>query len=254
VNRFGVAGRTALVTGGGRGIGLASARALAESGADVILVSRSAGELEKSAAGLREFGRRAEAEPFDLSDVTAVPAWYDDVVARHGRPDILVNAAGLTRRTPAESVPLAEWQEILTLNLTAVFVLCQCFARRLMAAGAPGRIINIASLTTAAARRNTSAYTASKGGLGQLTKALAVEWAARGILVNAIAPGYIRTELTRPLHEDADFDAWVRGRTPVGRWGEPEDIAWPVVFLASPAGGFVTGQVFYVDGGWLATF
>ena len=124
----------------------------------------------------------------------------------------------------------------------------------LIAAGRKGKIVNIASLMTAAARRGVSAYTASKGAVGQLTKALAVDWAEHGILVNAVAPGYIDTELNKALIEDAEFDAWVKKRCPLGRWGTPEDIAWPVVFLASPASDFITGQVIYVDGGWLSTF
>jgi len=123
-----------------------------------------------------------------------------------------------------------------------------------MAAGARGKIINIASLMTAAARRTTAAYTASKGGLGQLTKALAVDWADQGILVNAIAPGYITTKLTEPLVNDPKFDAWVKQRCPLGRWGTPEDIAWPAVFLASAAADYITGQIIFVDGGWMATF
>jgi gluconate 5-dehydrogenase len=142
----------------------------------------------------------------------------------------------------------------MALNATAIFELSRSLARLLIREGRGGRVINIASLMTAAARPGTSPYTASKGAVGQLTKALAVEWAQHGILVNAIAPGYVDTDLNKVLVADPAFDSWVKGRCPLGRWATPEDIAWPVVFLASAAAGFITGQVIYVDGGWLATF
>lgn len=142
----------------------------------------------------------------------------------------------------------------MAINVSAVFAMCQAFARRLIADSRPGKIINIASLMTSATRPGTSVYTTSKGAVGQLTKALAIDWAPKGILVNAIAPGFIRTELTGPLWADPAFDEWVRKRTPLARWGSPEDIALPAVFMASSASDFMTGQVVYVDGGWLATF
>jgi gluconate 5-dehydrogenase len=165
-----------------------------------------------------------------------------------------VNAAGIQRRGLATELPLSDWNQVLAVNTTAIFELSRCFARGLIAAGRKGKVVNIASLMTAAARRGVSAYTASKGAVGQLTKALAVDWAEHGIHVNAVAPGYVDTELNKALIEDAEFDAWVKKRCPLGRWGTPEDIAWPVVFLASPASDFITGQVIYVDGGWLSTF
>jgi gluconate 5-dehydrogenase len=210
--------------------------------------------LDRAAAELRRTGRQVQVAPIDLRETERIPAWYDRLVAEHGRPDILVNAAGITRRAPAEETTPADWNDTLAVNLTAVFVLSQAFARHLIAAGAKGKIINIASLMTAAARKTTAAYTASKGGIGQLTKALAVDWADKGILVNAVAPGYVTTKLTEPLWKDSAFDAWVKQRCPLGRWATPEDIAWPAVFLASPAADYVTGQILFVDGGWMATF
>jgi len=242
MDQFRLDGRLALITGANKGIGLGIARAMAAAGADVILVARNRDELDAAAGELRQSGRRVAAAPFDLRQTAEIPAWYESLVPQHGCPDILVNAAGITRRAPAEELTLDDWNETITVNLTAVFVLCQAFARRLIAAGARGT------------RRTTAAYTASKGGIGQLTKALAIDWADRGILVNAIAPGYIATRLTEPLRTDPEFDAWVKKRTPLGRWGTPEDIALPAVFLASAASDFVTGQVIFVDGGWLATF
>jgi gluconate 5-dehydrogenase len=254
VEAFSLEGKLALVTGGSRGIGLGAARALAQAGANVILVGRAGDELNRAAEEIRQSGRRADVAQFDLSDTEGIAPWYDGQVALSGVPDILVNAAGITRRGPATELPLADWHAIMAVNLTAVFELSRCFARHLFAAGSGGKVVNIASLTTSVARRTTSAYTASKGGLGQLTKALAVDWADRKIHVNAIAPGYIDTEMNKALISDPEFDAWVKKRCPLGRWGTPADIAWPVVFLASPASDFITGQVIYVDGGWLATF
>ena len=254
MNRFQLAGRRALVTGASKGIGLGIAQAMAASGAEVMLVARSQAELEAAAATLRETGRQVRVCPFDLRNTDEIPAWFSQVVETHGCPDILVNAAGITRRTPAEDLTIEDWNDTLAINLTAVFRLSQAFARSCFAAGARGKIINIASLMTAAARRTTAAYTASKGGIGQLTKALAVDWADKGILVNAIAPGYIATKLTAPLVNDPKFDEWVKQRCPLGRWGTPDDIAWPAVFLASTAADFITGQILFVDGGWMATF
>jgi len=254
MNQFRLDGSLALVTGGSRGIGLGTAQAMAHAGADVILVARNCTELEHAAAEVQLPGRKVAFSAFDFHEVERIPAWYDELVSLHGRPDILVNTAGVTRRAPAESLSMTDWDEVITVNLTAVFATSQAFARHCIAAGARGRIINIASLMTAVARRTTAAYTASKGGIGQLTKALAVDWADKGIRVNAIAPGFIATKLTEPLWKDPEFDAWVQKRTPFGRWGLPEDIALPAVFLASPASDFITGQVIYVDGGILATF
>lgn len=246
---FRLDGRLALVTGASRGIGLGVARAMVRAGARVVLTARGGAELDAAAAELK-----APVLPLDLFDTGGIAPWYDELVARHGRPDILVNAAGMTRRTPAEEIDITEWDAILSLNLTSVFVLSQAFARQLIAAGEPGRIVNIASLMSFAARRTVAAYTASKGGIAQLTKALAVDWADKGIHVNAVAPGYIDTPLNAPLLADAEFSAWVCKRTPLGRWGTPEDIALAAVFLASAASDFITGQVIYVDGGWTASF
>jgi gluconate 5-dehydrogenase len=149
---------------------------------------------------------------------------------------------------------LEDFDDVVRLNLTAVFALSQAFARERIASDRPGKIINIGSLMCAATRPGTSAYTASKGGILQLTKSLAVDWAPYRILVNAIGPGYIQTPLTAPLAADTDFDQWVKNRCPLGRWGTPNDLAGAAVFLASAASDFVTGQMLYVDGGWLATF
>lgn len=241
---FRLDGKRALITGASRGIGLGIARALSAAGANVILAARASSDLDDGARELDMPG-----VTLDLDDVRSIPAAYDEIVASYGRPDILINAAGTTRRAPAESLSMEDWNAVISLNLTAVFALSQAFARHLIAAGEKGRIVNIASLMTFGARRTTAAYTASKGGLGQLTKALAIDWADKGILVNAIAPGFIQTRMTEPLQNNAEFDAWVKVRTPLARWGVPEDIARPAVFLCSPAADFITGQVIYVDGG-----
>jgi gluconate 5-dehydrogenase len=254
MSRFSVEGKLAMVTGARRGIGLGAARALGESGARVVLVARSEEALKRAAEELGAAKIDAAYSAYDLQNTEGIAAWFDECVAQFGQPDILVNSAGIQRRGLATELSLADWNQVLAVNTTAIFELSRCFARKLIAAGRKGKIVNIASLMTAAARRGVSAYTASKGAVGQLTKALAVDWAEHGILVNAIAPGYIDTEMNEALIADAAFDEWVKKRCPLGRWGTPEDIAWPVVFLASPASDFITGQVIYVDGGWLSTF
>jgi gluconate 5-dehydrogenase len=254
MNHFSLEGKLAMVTGGSRGIGLGAARAMGESGARLILVARSAEALAKAANELKAAGIEAATSAFDLLDSEGIAGWYEDCTREFGQPDILVNSAGMTRRGTATELTLADWNAVMALNATAIFELSRAFARNLIKLGRKGKVVNIASLLTAAARANTSAYTASKGAVGQLTKALAVDWAAHGIMVNAIAPGYVDTELNEALLNDAAFDTWVKTRCPLGRWGTPEDIAWPIVFFASPASDFITGQILYVDGGWLATF
>jgi gluconate 5-dehydrogenase len=251
---FRLDGKLAIITGASKGIGLGIAKAMSNAGASILLLSRQTPELDNAVAQIRNEGGTADACPFDLHNYPQLNEWYSGVVSTHGIPDILVNAAGITRRGPADKLSLDDWHEVMSINLSAVFAMSQAFAQRLLAASKPGKIVNIASLMTSASRPGTSAYTASKGGIGQLTKALALDWAPKGIHVNAIAPGFIQTELTGPLWNDPTFFEWVTKRTPMARWGQPDDIALPAVFMASAASDFMTGQVVYVDGGFLATF
>ena len=251
---FRLDGRLAIVTGASKGIGLGIAKAMSKAGASILLVSRQTPNLDNAVNEIRNEGGKAEACPFDLHNYPQLNEWYGEAAAAHGIPDILVNAAGITRRGPADKLSLDDWHEVMAINLSAVFAMSQAFAQRLLAAAKPGKIVNIASLMTSASRPGTAAYTASKGGVGQLTKALALDWASKGIHVNAIAPGFIQTDLTGPLWNDPTFDEWLKKRTPMARWGQPDDIALPAVFMASAASDFMTGQVVYVDGGFLATF
>jgi len=247
-----LSGKPALVTGAGRGLGRAMAVALAEHGCDVALVARSEDQLRSAADEIEALGRRAFPYPFDLARADEVPDLVGRITEEAGLVEVLVNNAGTTRRGQATELPLEDWDAVMAVNLRSVFALSREVARRLIAAGRPGKVIHVASLMSAAARAGSAAYGASKGAVAQLTQTLAVEWAPHRIHVNAIGPGYFKTDLTRPLYGDPAFDEWVREKTPMGRWGEPKDLAGLVVFLASPASDFVTGQLIYVDGGWLA--
>jgi len=241
------------VTGAGRGIGLAIARGLAGQGADVALIARTEGQLEAAKRQIEaETGRRVWVFPFDLADVGRVQRLFEEVVRTTGGVDILVNCAGTTVREPTEDASLESFNRVMGVNLTEVLLLCQAFCRHRKQAGKPGRIINIGSLACHAARPTITAYACSKMGVLGLTKTLAVEWAKYGINVNAIGPGYIATDLTAPLQADAQFSQWVLSKTPLNRWGRPEDLVGTAVLLASKAGDFITGQIFYVDGGWTA--
>ncbi len=249
---FQLHGRRALVTGGSRGIGLGIARGLAEAGARLVLVARNAEQLEQAREELKPLGSEVEIAPFDMANSSGIGEFYSQLVASGGPIEILVNNAGMSRRGPAHELSLEDWQAVIDLNLTSVFALCQAFARERIAAKQPGKIVNIGSLMCHAARAGTAPYGASKGAILLLTKSLAMDWAPHGILVNAIGPGYIDTPLTAPLKSNPEFDSWVRERCPLGRWGTPEDLAGAAVFLASDAANFITGQIIYVDGGWLA--
>jgi gluconate 5-dehydrogenase len=241
---FSLAGRRALVTGSSQGIGLTLAEALARAGARVVLNGRDPARLEQAAARLHAAGLAAETLAFDVTDEAAVLA-----VAPHlGAVDILVNNTGIHRRGPLETMSLADWEAVLRTNLTSAFLVARAVAPGMIARRA-GKIINICSLMSELARPTTGNYAAAKGGLKMLTRSMCAEWARHNLQVNGIAPGYILTELTQPLAQDPQFDTWIKGRTPAGRWGAVADLTGACVFLASPASDFINGQLLTVDGG-----
>jgi len=254
MQKFRLDGRCALITGGSRGIGFGIAEAFVESGADVVLVSRNQDGLEHARNRLAASGRSIRTYAFDMNAIDQIERFYQRIAADTDGIDILVNNAGGTRRGSAESISAEDWQFVIDLNLTSVFKMSQAFAKDHIHTGKPGKIVNIASLMSELVRSGNAPYAASKGGIRQLTKSLAVDWARYRIHVNAIGPGYIRTDLTRALWEDHSFDSWVLGRTPMGRWGTPEDLGNAAVFLASGAADFITGQILYVDGGFISCF
>jgi gluconate 5-dehydrogenase len=250
---FDLSGITALVTGGSRGIGLAVAKGLAQQGADIAILARTKKQLEEAKKQIQAgVDKNVWTFAFDLGDTKAIEGLFENVVAETKGIDILVNCAGTTARAPAEEVALDSWNQIIEVNLTAVFAMSQAFCRHRKQAAKGGKIISIGSLLCQAARATNAPYASSKGGLLMLTKSLAVEWAKYKINVNAIGPGYITTELTKPLWTDKEFDRWVLSKTPLERWGQPNDLVGTAVFLASSASDFITGQIIYVDGGWLA--
>jgi 2-deoxy-D-gluconate 3-dehydrogenase len=249
--KFGLAGRIALVTGSSQGLGRSMALALAHAGADVILNGRDAAKLAPVVAELSALvpTARFHAVAADHADRSAVERLIADSIAWQGHLDILVNNAGLIKRTPAADHTDADWDLVLDVNLTGVFTACRAAGRHMLARGS-GKIINVASLLTFFGGITVPGYAASKGAVGQLTKALSNEWAAKGIQVNAIAPGYMRTDNTAALQADAVRSKEILTRIPAGRWGEPGDLEGTVVFLASASSDFLTGQVIAVDGGW----
>ncbi len=249
-SQFDLTGKTALVTGARRGIGFGIAHALAQAGADIIGVSAS---LEKDSeieqATIQE-GRNFTGYAANFSDRMAVKAFADKVNAEHPQIDILVNNAGTIKRKPAAEHEDALWDEVIEVNLSSQFVLSREIGRQMIARKS-GKIIFTASLLTFQGGITVPGYSASKGGIGQLTKALANEWASHGVNVNAIAPGYISTDNTEALrNDDARYKA-ILERIPAGRWGKPEDFAGPAVFLASSASDYVHGEILTVDGGWM---
>ncbi|MEM1095527.1 MAG: SDR family oxidoreductase [Bacteroidota bacterium] len=251
LNTFDLTGKTALVTGCRRGIGFGMAEGLAEAGADIVGVSASL-EAEGSAIeqAVTELGRRFTAYQCDFADRTAVHAFAEQVQADGHQIDILVNNAGTILRTPAAEHPDEYWDRVIEVNLNAQFVLARAFGKAMLERGA-GKIIFTASLLTFQGGITVPGYAASKGAIGQLTMALANEWAGRGVNVNAIAPGYIATDNTAPLREDPDRAPAILGRIPAGRWGTPDDFKGPVVFLASDAAQYMHGAILLIDGGWM---
>jgi len=240
---FDLAGRTALVTGSTRGLGLALARALAGAGARVAINGRSRETCDAVAGGIEG----AFAAPFDVTDEAAIASG----IAACGEIDILVNNAGIQMRGPLEQFSLEQWRQVLDANLTSAFLVAREVAPQMIERGR-GKIVNTCSATSEVGRETIGPYTASKGALKMLTRAMCADWARHGIQANGIGPGYFATEMNTVLQEDPQFDAWLRARVPAGRWGDPSELGGAVVFLASAASDFVNGQILYVDGGLLA--
>jgi 2-deoxy-D-gluconate 3-dehydrogenase len=250
IDSFRLDGSVALVTGASAGLGAAIAVALAEAGADVAVHGNTRSPAD-TCARIARIGRRAFAVTGDLSDRAVSGRLVDEACSKFERLDILVNNAGTIRRTPAVDFTDADWDRVIEVNLTSGFRLARAAARGFLASGQGGKIVNVASLLSFQGGITVPAYAAAKGGLAQLTKALANEWAAKGINVNAVAPGYMETDNTAALRADAVRSRQILERIPAGRWGEPNDVAGAVVFLSSPAASYVHGHVLVVDGGWL---
>ena len=252
LSQFSLAGKRALVTGSSRGIGLAIATALAGAGADVVLNARDNVALGEAAANLAAGGARVRGVAFDVTNSESVTDAVEHIESEIGAIDILVNNAGMQHRAPLEDFPEEMFERVISTNLTSVFLVGQAVAKRMIPRGR-GKIINICSLATTAARPSISAYGASKAAVANLTRSMATEWARHGINANAIAPGYFKTELNAALVANPEFNAWVEKRTPMGRWGDVAELGGAAIFLASDASSFVSGHILYVDGAFMAT-
>ena len=250
---FDLTGRTALITGSSQGIGLALARGLAQAGAAVVLNGRDEKKLTAAAATVRAAvpGARVTIAAVNVTNGAACEAAVAKIEADFAPIDILINNAGIQRRAPLAEMTEAQWREVLDTDLTSAFLVARAVGPRMIARGA-GKIINTCSVMSEVSRPTIANYAAAKGGLKMLTRAMAVEWAKHGLQCNGLGPGYIVTELNRALVENVEFNKWICGRTPAGRWGQPEELVGAAVFLSSPASNFVNGQILYVDGGLLA--
>jgi NAD(P)-dependent dehydrogenase (short-subunit alcohol dehydrogenase family) len=248
-NKFDLSGKTALVVGGHGGIGKAIALGLAEAGADVAVASRNLNSLKSVAREIEAYGRRSLAVSVDITNASQVAQMVDSVLSSFAHIDILVNSAGLAIRKPADSFPIDEWQQVMDINTRGTFLCCQAVGR-FMIKQKSGKIINISSVRGHyGLPAGYAAYCPSKGAVDTLTRTLACEWAKYNVLVNAVAPTVVETELTKDLLADIEYAKTMKARIPMGRWALTEDIVGPTIFFASDAANFVTGQILYVDGG-----
>jgi len=246
---FDLTGKVAMVTGASKGLGKAMAAGLAKAGADLALCARNLDDLRKAAAEVGKFGTRVETFPLDVLDRESIHEAVDSILSRFGRIDILVNNAGINIRKTVLDLSEEEWDSVLDTNLKGYFLVSQAVAPVMIRQGG-GKVINLSSIFGAVGMNHQAAYAASKGGIVQLTKVMAIEWAGSNIQVNAIGPTYFETPLVAALRNDPERFRFINERTPMGRWGQPEELEGTVVFLASKASNFITGQTIYVDGGW----
>jgi gluconate 5-dehydrogenase len=248
---FDLSGKTALVTGSSRGLGRAIAEGFANAGARLIVNGTDAARTEAAAAEFRAAGHQAQASAFDVTDEAAILQAFAQLDGAGIGIDILVNNAGIQHRKPLVEFTSAEWRKVIETNLTSAFVIGREAAKRMIPRGR-GKIINIGSLASEMARPTVGPYTAAKGGVKNLTRAMAVEWAQHGIQANAIGPGYMSTDMNQALMDNADFNSWLMSRIPSRRWGRPDELVGAAIFLASDASAYVNGQIIYVDGGMTA--
>ncbi len=249
LDQFSLAGKAAIVTGASKGLGAGMAEGLAEAGADVLIVASST-RINETADKIKALGRKCVALQLDLGDVKAVPKVIDAAMESFGKIDILVNCAGIIRRAPAVEFSEKDWDDVMNINLKTMFFMCQAAGKQMIKQG-KGKIVNIASLLSFQGGIIVPSYTASKSGVVGITRLLANEWASKGINVNAIAPGYMATEMTEALQKSAERAPAILARIPQGRWGTPEDMKGAAVYLSSAASDYLQGNVIVVDGGWM---
>jgi 2-deoxy-D-gluconate 3-dehydrogenase len=252
LEKFSLKGKNGIVTGGGSGIGKAIAKGLVQAGAEIVIVGRNRERLEKASSEIEKFGGPVIGLQADISKMGEIKKVVDRAVKEFGKIDFLFNNAGIIRRSPSEEFTEKDWDETITTNLKGPFFLAQAVARVMISQKRKGKIINTSSLGAVQGGKRVPAYAASKGGLSQVTKSMANDWAKYNILVNAIGPGWVKTELTEPLQQDIERYTEITSRIPLGRWADPEDLVGAAIFLASDASDYVTGQTIFVDGGWLS--
>lgn len=252
LEKFSLKGRSGIVTGAGSGIGKAIAKGLVEAGAEIVIVGRNKEKLEKAADEIRPFGGPVIPFQTDISKMEEIRSLVDRTVKEFGKIDFLFNNAGTIWRASSEDCMEKDWDEVMNINLKGPFFLAQAVARVMISQKRKGKIINTSSLIAVQGGKRIPAYSASKGGLAQVTKSMANDWAKYNILVNAIGPGYVNTELTEALRKDKERFTEITNRIPLGRWADPEDLVGAAIFLASDASDYITGQTIFVDGGWLS--
>jgi len=252
LEKFRLKRRSGIVTGGGSGIGKAIAQGLVEAGAEIVIAGRNREKLEGTAREIRQFGGPVIPVQADTAKMEDIENLVDRTLKEFGKIDFLFNNAGIIRRSPSEDFLEKDWDDVININLKGPFFLAQAVARVMISQKRKGKIINTCSLLAVQGGKRVPAYAASKGGLAQVTKSMANDWAKYNILVNGIGPGWVKTELTEPLHQDKQRNIEITSRIPLGRWADPENLAGTAVFLASDASDYITGQIIFIDGGWLS--